>query len=388
MAMVPIPVEPRITQYLHAKAARQGVPLSGSFELTPCCNMACKMCYVRMTKAEQEARSPLGTSQEWIELGRTAKGRGMLYLLLTGGEPFLRPDFREIFQSLHAMGLILSINSNGTLIDEETVAWLKKTPPSRVNVTLYGASDETYGRLCGNPKGYTQATKAIRLLKAAGISVKINCSLTPDNAADAEGIFAFAKAEGLIVQATSYMFPPLRRDETMVGVNDRFTPEEASYHAARIVRLMNGDGPFLERMKQGLPPVPEESDLCVDAGEGIRCRAGKSSFWVAWDGSFLPCGMMPVQGAPNVFAEGFDKAWEYARCYAGSIRLPAKCSGCEARDSCKACAAMVYTESGNFSEVPQYRCAMTKAYPDACRRVAQEIRNSSPKTDEGGDPNE
>ena len=375
MAMVPIPVEPRITEYLHAKAAQRGVPLSGSFELTPCCNMACKMCYVRMTRAEQEAVAPLRTAREWIELGRTAKEKGMLYLLLTGGEPFLRSDFREIFQSLHALGLILSINSNGTLIDEETVAWLRKTPPSRINITLYGASDETYGRLCGDPKGYTRATKAIRLLKEAGICVKLNCSLTPDNASDAEEIFAFAKREGLIVQATSYMFPPLRRDETMVGVNDRFTPEEASYHAARIVRLMNGDAQFLERMKQGLPPIPSETEDCSDTceGEGIRCRAGKSSFWVTWTGVFLPCGMMPLQGAPNVFAEGFDRAWEYARAYAQAIRLPAKCASCEARNNCRACAAMVYTESGHFSAVPQYRCAMTKAYPDACRKVAQEI---------------
>lgn len=378
MAMVPIPVEPRITEYLHTKAAWKGVPLSGTFELTPCCNMACKMCYVHMTKAEQEAHAPLRTAREWIELGRIAQEKGMLYLLLTGGEPFLRRDFREIFQGLHSLGLILTINSNGTLIDEETVAWLKRTPPSRINITLYGASDETYARLCGDPTGYTRATNAIRLLRQAGISVKINCSLTPHNASDAEGIFAFAQQEGLIVQATSYMFPPLRRDETMIGLNDRFTPEEASYHAARIVRLMNGDDRFLEQVNQGLPPVPGDTEDCLDAGqgEGIRCRAGKCSFWVTWTGTFLPCGMMPLQGAPDVFAEGFDRAWEYARRYAGAIRLPAKCAGCDARDSCKACAAMVYTESGDFSTVPQYRCAMTKSYPAACKRVAEEILHS------------
>lgn len=375
MAMIPIPVEPQITGYLHEKAARMGVPLSGTFELTPCCNMACKMCYVRMTKAQQEAQAPLRTAEEWVALGRAAKEKGMLYLLLTGGEPFLRPDFRDIFQGLHRLGLILSINSNGTLIDEQTVAWLKQTPPNRINITLYGASDETYARLCGDPKGYTKVTKAISLLKQAGICVKINCSVTPQNAADMEGIFAFARQEGLIVQASSYMFPPLRRDETMVGLNDRSTPEEASYHAAQIVRLMNGDDRFLEQMEQGLPPTPGDTDGCPDAGEGepIRCRAGKCSFWVTWSGTMLPCGMMPVQGAPDVFEVGFDEGWGYARQYAQSIRLPAKCAGCDARDSCKACAAMVYTESGDFSTVPRYRCAMTKAYPDACRRVAEEI---------------
>ena len=375
MAMVPIPVEGRLTEYLHNKAAMKGVPLSGSFELTPCCNMACKMCYVRMTKAEQEAHAPLRTAEEWIDLGCAAKERGMLYLLLTGGEPFLRPDFREIFQGLHALGLILSINSNATLINEETVAWLKQTPPTRINITLYGASDETYERLCGNPKGYTQATTAIRLLREAGISVKLNYSVTPDNAADLAAVFAFAQKESLILQATSYMFPPLRRDETMVGCNHRFAPEDAAYYAAQIARMMNGDEAFLDRMKEGLPPIPQETEDCMDAGpgEGIRCRAGKCSFWVTWTGTFLPCGMMPQQGAPNVFNQGFDAAWEQAKSFAGAIRLSVKCAACEARDSCKACAAMVYTESGGFGTIPQYRCAMTKAYPEACKRVMEEI---------------
>ena len=281
--MITIPVESPVTEYLHTKAARLGIPLSGTFELTPCCNMACKMCYVRMTKAEQEAMAPLRTAGEWLKLGREAKESGLLYLLLTGGEPFLRPDFKEIFQGLHRMGFILSINSNGTLIDEETVAWLKETPPTRINITLYGASDETYARLCGNPKGFTQTTKAIRMLREAGITVKVNCSLTPHNAADADGIFAFARENKLIVQATAYMFPPLRRDSSMVGANERFTPEEAAYQSARIVGLLNGEDWFLESLQKGLPPIPTETEDCPELsgdGEGLRCRAGKCSFWV------------------------------------------------------------------------------------------------------------
>ena len=178
------PVEPMLTEYLHTKASRLGIPLNGTFELTPLCNMNCRMCYVRMDREQQESIAPLRTAEEWLELGRTAKERGMTYLLLTGGEPFLRPDFRQIMQGLHRMGFVMSINSNGTLIDESTVEWLKETPPVRINITLYGASDETYGRLCRNPRGFTQVTKAIRLLKEAGILVKLNCSVTPYNAGD------------------------------------------------------------------------------------------------------------------------------------------------------------------------------------------------------------
>ena len=376
--MITTPVEATMTNYLYTKASRNGMPLSGTFELTPCCNMACKMCYVRKTKEEQEKIAPLRTAKEWLELGKTAREQGMLYLLLTGGEPFLRPDFQEILSGLHRMGLLISINSNGTLIDEETVEWLKETPPVRINITLYGASDETYARLCGNPKGFTQTARAIRLLKEAGIQVKINCSVTPYNVDDLEGIYAFAREEGLLVQATSYMFPPLRRDTSMVGQNDRFSPQEAAYQSACILALDLGEDEFLRRVSKdeslAFPQEIEEDCPEIDGeGDGIRCRAGKCSFWITWDGRMLPCGMFPEGNAQNVFQIGFEKAWKQVHEDALAIRLPAKCSGCTLRDQCKACAAMVMTESGNFHTVPEYRCKMAKAHGAACRQKGQEI---------------
>ena len=74
-----------ITKYLMAKAVRQKIPLSGIFELTPLCNMNCRMCYVRMNREEQEKIAPLGTVEQWLEVGKEARDSGMLYLLLTGG---------------------------------------------------------------------------------------------------------------------------------------------------------------------------------------------------------------------------------------------------------------------------------------------------------------
>ena len=381
-----------ITEYLHTKAARLGIPLNGTFEVTPLCNMNCRMCYVRMDREQQEAIAPLRTAEEWLELGRTAKERGMTYLLLTGGEPFLRPDFRQIMQGLHRMGFVLSINSNGTMIDEKTVEWLKETPPIRINITLYGASDETYGRLCQNPRGFTQVTKAIHLLKEAGILVKLNCSVTPYNADDLEQIFAFAEKEELVVQATSYMFPPLRRDASKVGWNDRFSAEESARQEAWINVYQNGREAYLKHMEseemaslsgdieEDCMPVEEgngDGDSYGKEGERIRCRAGKCSFWVTWDGRFLPCGMLPGENALNVFEAGFDAAWEQAKAEAAAIRLPVRCSTCSLKDRCRACAAMVYTESGNYHDVPLYRCQMAHAYTEACRQVEYEIRQEA-----------
>ena len=79
-------VEPRLTQYLFDRASRTLTPLSGTFELSPVCNLACKMCYVRKTPAEVAAspRPPVGLIQ-WLSIAEQARDAGMLYLLLTGG---------------------------------------------------------------------------------------------------------------------------------------------------------------------------------------------------------------------------------------------------------------------------------------------------------------
>ena len=195
---------------------------------------------------------------------------------------------------------------------------------------------------------------------------------------DLEGIYAFAREEGLLVQATSYMFPPLRRDTSMVGQNDRFSPQEAAYQSACILALDLGEDEFLRRVSRdeslAFPQEIEEDCPEIDGeGDGIRCRAGKCSFWITWDGRMLPCGMFPEGNAQNVFQIGFEKAWEQVHEEALAIRLPAKCSGCTLRDQCKACAAMVMTESGNFHTVPEYRCKMAKAHGAACRQKGQEI---------------
>ena len=367
-----IPVAPVATEYLYRKATATGIPLSGTFELTPVCNMDCRMCYVRLSRQDQESIGPLMDGARWLELAREARDAGMLYLLLTGGEPFLHPQIRDILENIHKLGLLVTINSNGTLIDAQTVRWLKNCPPVRINISIYGASDETYGKLCGNPKGFTQTVNAIRLLKDAGISVKLNCSLTPYNAKDLPEIVKFAEKNQLVLQVATYMFPPTRKGGLMIDKYNRFSPEDAAYYMAYADYLQLGKERFLA---QGANcPIPQEpEEQCGQSGDGVRCRAGKCSFWITWQGTMLPCGMFPTEGYPNVFEIPFQKAWEQVKGSTEAIRLPARCAECNVKDTCRACAAMVITESGCFHKVPEYRCDMIHAYKAQWDRVKEEI---------------
>ena len=74
-----------VRRFLSFKAREKNVPISGSFELTPLCNLDCKMCYVHLNKDQMCGASLLGVDV-WKDVMRHAIDAGMMYARLTGGE--------------------------------------------------------------------------------------------------------------------------------------------------------------------------------------------------------------------------------------------------------------------------------------------------------------
>ena len=365
-----------VRRRLFQKAARLHCPINGTFELTPRCNMDCRMCYIRMSESEMRGRGRLRTAAEWIEMGKISRDNGMLFLLLTGGEPFFRPDFREIYTALAQMGLVISINSNATLIDAGTVDWLRRCPPTAINVTLYGSSNETYARLCRNPKGYDQATQAIDRLLDADIPVNLNTSFTPLNVADMEEIYAFAKSRNLTVRNTGYMFPPVRSAKCGAAEDEtaRFSPQEAGAALYRSRRCQMDDESFslfLARMRLGEPAEEDAEDCTRTPDEHMGCMAGRSSFCITWDGRMTPCGMMNAPAA-RPFEDGFGESWKTICEEADRILLPAACTGCKKRHACTVCGALTMAEGqGDSTKKPEYLCQMTDTFLNLCGRTGK-----------------
>lgn len=359
-----IRLEAPLTQALMDRAGAARIPISGTFELTPVCNFACKMCYVRKTPQEvRQHDRPMVTCEQWLEIAKQARDAGLLYLLLTGGEPFVWPDFWKLYGELSQMGFLISINSNGSLIDDTVIARLKKMPPVRVNITLYGASDETYEALCGVKNVFSRIDRAINGLLEAGLKVKLNCSLTPHNAKDLDAIVRYAQERNLILQVSTYMFPPVRRDPTMVGVNDRFTPRETAYYQLRQFYCHNGDEVYrryLEKIQEGLVHPPGLDESCIDPVDGkIRCRAGNASFWITWDGWMIPCGMMPGPKA-ELHGRPFMDAWQDTVAASERMTLSSVCQQCPNQQMCHACAAIAMAETGDPSGIPKHLCQMVQ----------------------------
>lgn len=364
--------EAPLTQYLFHKASQSRIPLSGTFELSPVCNLACRMCYVRMTPQQVAAHGrPALPLARWLELAEQARSAGLLYLLLTGGEPFLWPDFWPLYERLTAMGFVLTVNTNGTLIDEAAIARLRARPPTRLNITLYGASNETYRSLCRADGMFTRVDRAIRGLREAGVLVKLNCSLTPHNAGDLEAMIRYARERSLILEVNTYMFPPMRRDPGQVGRNDRFTPEEAARRHMERYRLQYGEETYvqyLQNVLRGIADPPGLDESCVDPVDGrIRCRAGKAAFWVTWDGWLTPCGMM-TEPRVDLAAGSFDQAWQTLTERSAQLRLSGVCGQCPDRDLCHSCAAMAQAETGSPGGIPRYLCRMVEAMKTLARQ--------------------
>lgn len=368
--------------YLYSKAARQRIPLGGTFELSPVCNFSCHMCYVRKTKAEL---ARLGkreiTADEWIRMGKECRDAGMLYLLLTGGEPFLYLEFRRLYKALHEMGLLLILNTNGTLIDEETVGWLKDRAPSRVNVTLYGASRETYGRVCQNPDGFELAERGITLLKEAGIHVVVTSSIIPENKEDIQQIIEFAHGHGCQANIATYMFPPVRRERE--SSDSRLTAEESGRLNVLKQKYRLGDDKFTGAARWMLDKIEAEAARAegdawgTDTSREMQCRAGRSSFWINWEGKMTACGMMDFPVVCDPFQDGFLPCWEKITTEVRRQQVLKGCDGCTKKEICHPCAAIMKAETGSVNEKAPYLCRMTEVSEQVWREqlASMEGRN-------------
>ena len=129
-----------VRQYLNFRAREKNIPINGTFELTPLCNLDCKMCYVHLNREQMNGVELLTTGQ-WKDMMKQAVEAGMTYAKLTGGECLTYPGFQELYLYLRSFGVEVSVLSNGVLMEGEMADFLIANPPAHVQITLYGASE-------------------------------------------------------------------------------------------------------------------------------------------------------------------------------------------------------------------------------------------------------
>lgn len=339
-------------------ASQNRFPINGSLELLPLCNMNCDMCYVRLSREEMERRGRIRTAEEWIEIARQMQKAGTLFLLLTGGEPFLYPEFKKLYLELRKLGMIITINTNGTMIDEKMASFLGENKPRRVNITLYGADEDAYTNLCHYPGGFAKVVRGVRLLKEQKIDVKLSSSLTPENKDDVERMLEIGRELDVPVRMDTYMMPAIRERNKPYDQQSRLD----SITAAKVrIESLKGEMEtdlFDQFMETTLQEV-NKNVINKKKSRHMSCLAGKCSYTINWQGEMRPCVVLN-QPAISVFEVGFEGAWKYIIKETDKILLNEKCSTCRMRSLCRTCAACALLEEGSYDAVPKYMCQYTE----------------------------
>ncbi len=192
----------RISRYLHALERGKSVTpkpkpvMMGSgpvviWNLIRRCNLACKHCYA--TSADIDFAGELDTAEVFAVMD-DLKAFGVSVLILSGGEPLLRPDIFEISARAKSMGFYVGLSSNGTLIDDANIADIERIGYDYVGVSLDGMRD-THDRFRRKQGAFDESIRGIRLCRDAGIKIGLRFTLTQDNAAELPDLLQLMRDE-------------------------------------------------------------------------------------------------------------------------------------------------------------------------------------------------
>ena len=150
---------------------------------------------------------------------------GCFWLLYTGGEIFARKDFLEIYTYAKQKGFLITLFTNGTLINEQIADYLVEWPPFAIEITLYGRTRETYEALTQIPGSYERCLRGIRLLRERGLPLKLKTVATSINKHEMFAMRRFAEEElGVEFKMDGQINPRIDCSQSPLAV--RLTPEE------------------------------------------------------------------------------------------------------------------------------------------------------------------
>ncbi len=346
--------ETTIERMLIKQSINKHRPVSATLELTPLCNMNCDMCYVHLNNTEMKRHGKMLETDEWLKIIEQIKSAGVLFIMITGGEPLLYPGFKEIYLKLKELGMIVTVNTNGTLIDEKWADFFDKNKPRRINITLYGSSEDTYLNLC-HFQGFDKTVKGIKLLKEKDIKIKINGSIVKANYHQIDEIYEIADELEIPVHMDTYMLPGLKDYLKDYEKQSRLNPKDASKAQIKVLKKELGNNVFKKYVKETLKTIETANEYpCY-----INCQAANSSFMIDWKGQMKPCVSL-FEPAVDIRKAGFENGWKKLRELSQRLVINEECGKCRLITICNTCVASARWETGSYEKIGEYNCIYSK----------------------------
>lgn len=309
------------------KAFADGIPISGTFELTPRCNFNCRMCYVHLKVEDIPKYGQELSASEWLRIASEAKDAGTTWVCVTGGEPLMHPEFPQIWQGLAQMGFFLTLQTNASMITGKMAELLEQYPPRLAKITLYGTTNEVYRAVCGVEDGFDRVNDGIHTLMSMGVPMELVSTVIRQNQDDLQNMAHYAALHRLRWAPTASVKPSLRgRGVEVDAVKAQLPPEQV--RANRLKR---------EEWIKEHPFDPSH-------GPASYCRDYRLGYWITWDGMMRFCSFM---NEPNISLRDadFKDAWQSLLAFEDGLTWPDHYGEQVARDSIIGCPAVLATQA-------------------------------------------
>jgi len=219
----------KFNDYINQKLRSKNIPGQVSIEITEICNLDCEHCYLDKQKTKYMGKEQLK------RLLNVLKSMGVLSVQFTGGEPFLHPHIVEILNYAVDLGLLVIVQTNGTMLTPDLLACLSRGF-SMLKISLYSLDDEVHDKIT-RKKSLSRILKNIELLKSKDIPITIATSVMKRNFVDVEKIYKWSEQEGFTFTSTSLIAPSL--DQKNIGeyrVNpDILVANESQWNGQRTI---------------------------------------------------------------------------------------------------------------------------------------------------------
>ena len=332
-----------------------------AWEVTRSCNLACVHC---RTSAERGPYPGELSTEECFRVIDEMVSFSKPVIILTGGEPLLRPDIFDLARYGTKSGLRMVMATNGTLITDQTIEEMKASGIQRVSISLDGPDAEIHDAFRKVNGSFEGSLRGIEMLKKGGVEFQINTTVTQVNLQMVPDILRLAVDAGAVAHHI-FLLVPTGRGKELQDQEISALDYEKTLHwfyeqrDQAPLQLKATCAPHYYRIlrqrakKEGKKITPKEYGLdAMTRG----CLGGISFCFISHLGHVQPCGYLELD-CGNVKETPFQKIWADSKAFQNLRNTDGyggKCGRCEFRKVCGGCRARAYETSGDYMAEEPY----------------------------------
>ncbi len=331
-------------------AEERHIPLSAVVELTHACDLDCVMCY--LDHVPDPSLDALD-HEEWRRVFEQLADAGCLFLMLSGGELLLRPDWFELAMCARELGFALRLCTHGGRIGEADADRIASLAPLGVEISVHGARAATHDAVTRRAGSFDRATAAVRMLVARGVPVTMKTLILAINAHEHAEVKALARDLG----ASSFF------DVEVTPMNNGARTPQA--HAVSDPALLSDI--LRDVMDQPSDPAPEWASRHARL-DAAPCGAGRRTCHIDPVGQLYPCVQWP-HPVGSLREKSFRELWggapAFERLRGARLRDLTGCADCGVLDACNPCIALSLLERGDLGGPSGTKCRSALARAEA-----------------------